>query len=48
MQHLASTRLRSFLQVLGAAAVSMALLAPGAQALERKKAPAKKVAAKKS
>ena len=37
-----STGLRSFFQVLGATALGMALLAPGAHALERKKAPVKK------
>lgn len=42
MQHFASTRLQSFFQVLGVAALSVALLAPGAHALERKKAPVKK------
>ena len=37
-----STRLRSFLQVLSAVALGTALLAPGAHAMERKKAPVKK------
>lgn len=37
-----STGLRSFFQVLGATALGMALLTPGAHALERKKAPVKK------
>ena len=37
-----STGLRSFFQVLSAIALGVALLAPGAHALERKKAPSKK------
>lgn len=42
MHHPVSTRLRSFFQVLGVAAISVALVMPSAHALERKKAPAKK------